>query len=172
MVPVRAECCEPEHLFQEAEHLWAAERDVEDISGISESWGKVCVLKNPQLDDQNRILKAWRARIEKLGKDYTAVPTAEGEDPVLDSVTGLALFDWPKDVVTNEQLPGFDLLLMTANKPTLNAARQYPTTGEIAAAWRDDAGDNVHYFYDNRHYGITTFEDAKIHGLLRGDKEP
>ena len=69
-------------------------------------------------------------------------------------------------------LPGFDLLLMTANKPTLNAARQYPTTGEIAAAWRDDAGDNVHYFYDNRHYGITTFEDAKIHGLLRGDKEP
>src|SRR5207244_3832183 len=34
VVPVRAECCEPEHLFEEAEHLWAAERNEEQISGF------------------------------------------------------------------------------------------------------------------------------------------
>jgi len=61
---------------------------------------------------------------------------------------------------------------MTANKPTLNAARRYPSADEIAGAWRDDAGDNVHYFYDNRHYGITTFEDSGIRAILRGEKEP
>ena len=74
VVPVRAECCEPEHLFQEAEQLWAAERDTEDISSICESWGKVCILKNPQVDDQDRILKAWRAEIEKLGNPTRLFP--------------------------------------------------------------------------------------------------
>ena len=31
VVPARAECCEPEHLLEEAEHLWAAERNCEEI---------------------------------------------------------------------------------------------------------------------------------------------
>lgn len=168
VVPVRAECCEPEHLFEEVEHLWAAERDVEQILGFCRDWGKVCVLKSPKVDAENRILQAWYMRIRELGGTYTALSAAAGEDAVLDPATGLALFDWPKDVATKEDLAGFDLLLMTANEPTLNAG-QYPTADQIAAAWRDDGGNNVMYFYNNRHHGITTFEDDAIQAVLRGD---
>jgi hypothetical protein len=167
VVPVRAECCEPEHLFEEAERLWAAERNEEQISGFWSTWGKVCVLKNPKLDAQDRILQAWQVRIGELGSKYTALPQADGEGPVLDPATGLALFDWPKDTATKEDLPGFDLLLMTANEPKLKEGR-YPTPKEIASAWRDDSVNNGRYFYYNRHDGITTFEDDAIQAVLRG----
>jgi hypothetical protein len=33
VVPTRSECCESEHLLNEAEHLWAAERDSEKVAG-------------------------------------------------------------------------------------------------------------------------------------------
>ena len=32
-----------------------------------------------------------------------------------------------------------------------------------------DTGNNVMYFYNNRHCGITTFEDDAILGILRGN---
>lgn len=166
VVPTRAESCEPGHLIEEAEHLWAAERDSEEISGICADWGEVCILENPKAKASERILKAWQSRIEAAGNAYTALPTARGEDPVLDAATGRALCDWPTDMVTKQPLLGFDLLLMTATKPTLNDC-QYPTAREIADAWRADDRDNVQYFHNNRHYGITTFEDGQILAALR-----
>jgi hypothetical protein len=166
VVPVRAECREPEHLFEEAKHLWAAERK-KQISGFCCTWGKVCVLKNPKLDPEDRILQASQAHVGELGSKYTALSAADGEGPVLCPATGLALFDWPKDAATKVDLPGFDLLLMTANEPTLIAGR-YPTPKEIASAWRDDSVNNGRYFYNNRHHGITTFEDDAIQAVLRG----
>jgi hypothetical protein len=168
VVPVLAECGKPEHLFQEAQCLWAAERDVEQIEGICAKWGKVCILKNPEVDCSDGILQSWFNRISEIGSAYEALPNAQGEDPVLDPATGLALFDWPKDISTNEDLTDFDLLLMTANVPTLNSG-QYPTVAEIASAWRADTGNNVMYFYNNRHCDITTFEDDAIQALLTGN---
>lgn len=168
VVPTRAECCEPGHLLEEAEHLWAAERNVDEISGICLDWGKVCILKNPGAKPAESILQAWQTRIAAVGNAYTALPTAKGEDPVLDAATGLALFDWPIDDVTNKPLLGFDLLLMTVTEPTLKDG-QYPTAKEIADAWRADGSDNVLYFHNNRHYGIRTFEDDQIRAILRGE---
>ena len=129
VVPVLAECSKPEDLIQEARCLWAAERDVEHGGGICADWGKVCVLKNPKADATERTLRSWSSHITEIGSAaYTALPTAHGEEPVLDPATGLALFDWPKDVATNEDLADFDLLLMTANSPSL-IADQYPNRG-------------------------------------------
>lgn len=165
VVPARAECCVPEHLLEEAEHLWAAERNAEKKSDICACWGKVCILKNPEAKPAEPILQAWQTHITAIGDRYTALPAAKDEDAVLDAATGLALFDWPIDATTNQPLVGFDLLLMTATKPTLNAG-QYPTAKEIADAWRDDPNDNVQYFHNNRHFGIKTFEDDQIRAVL------
>lgn len=169
VIPARAECCEPEHLFEEAEHLWAAERNVEEISGLCADWGRVCVLKHPKIETGDRILQTWGSRIGLIGGAYSALPRANGEDPILDATTGLALFSWPKDVGTNQDLLDFDILLMTATSPTLNTGK-YATAHEIADAWKADGANNVLYFYNNRHYGITTFEDDRIQALLRGEQ--
>jgi hypothetical protein len=168
-VPVLADCREPEHLFYEAQCLWAAERDIEQIEGISADWGKVCVLKNPRTEPGDRILRSWLKHIGEIRASYTALPTAHGEDALLDPATGLALFEWPTDTATSKALADFDLLLMTATKPSL-VGQRYPTVAEIASAWRDDGGSNVMYFYNNRHCGITTFEDDAIQAILRGDQ--
>jgi hypothetical protein len=69
------------------------------------------------------------------------------------------------DNATKQPLLGFDLLLMTATEPTL-IGRQYPTPTEISNGWRADDRDNVLYFHNNRHYGITTFEDKQIRAAL------
>lgn len=166
VVPVRAECYEPEHLVEEVEHLWAAERNCEEVSGFYADWGKVCILENPKSTIASRVLDAWRSRIEVAGKAYCSLPTARDEAPVLDAVTGRALFHWPMNNVTKQPLLGFDLLLMTTTRPDLKES-QYPNAKEVAKAWTDDGLRNVNYFFNNRHYGISTFEDDQILAALR-----
>lgn len=167
VVPARAECCEPEHLLEEAEHLWAAERDSEDVGGICAQWGRVCILQNPGASAPEPILMAWQAKVSAACNSYAELPSADGEEPVLDASIGRALFDWPTECETSQPLSGFDLLLMTATAPTLQGLR-YPTAKEIADAWRGDKQENVRYFYNNRHFGITTFEDEQIRAVLLG----
>lgn len=168
VVPARAECCAPEHLLEEAEHLWAAERDVEAIGGICADWGKVCFLTHPELDPGDPILQEWYTHVRSFGSAYGALPAADAETPVLDPGRGVALFEWPNDVATNTALVGFDLLLMTATKPTFHCGR-YPTAEQVAEAWRADTKGSVLYFHNNRHHGITTFEDVRIQALLSGE---
>lgn len=168
VVPAKAECSKWEHLLHEARCLWAAERDVEGTEGICADWGKVCLMPNPKTDPKDDLVKAWSTHIADLGAAYSPLPSATDEQPVLDHKTGLALFGWPHDVATNENLSGFDLLLMTANSPTLTRG-QYASAKQIASAWREDTADNVMYFYNNRHVGITTFEDNDILQFLRGE---
>ena len=165
VVPARAQCCEPEHLIEEAEHLWAAERDTDAVGGICGEWGKVMIKAGPTLDPENPMLQGWQARIGACGAAYTGLPTAESELPILDPSTGMASLDWPTDVETGAALSGFDLLLMTATKPTLVDA-QYPTPKQIAEAWHLDSKGHVVYFHNNRHHGITTFQDAELQELL------
>jgi hypothetical protein len=127
----------------------------------------VCLLQNPNAIVPESLLKAWQAKVKKEGSSYTQLPIADREEPVFDAETGRALFDWPIDCETNRPLSGIDLLLTTATAPTLDGG-QYPTAKEIAHAWRADRQDNVLYFYNNRHYGITTFEDDQIRAVLEG----
>jgi hypothetical protein len=169
VVPTHANDRHPDHLIEEAEYLWAAEQNAAQIGGVcSKNWGAVCVLQNPKGAVPPEIMKSWEKRIQAAGKAYRSPSTANGEDRVLDAATGLALFQWPTDDHTKAPLSDFDLLLMTANEPTLNDHR-YATAQEIAGAWSRDEGSNVLYFHNNRHHGITTFEDAQILSLLRND---
>jgi hypothetical protein len=167
VVPARAECCEPVHLVEEAEHLWAAERDREALSGFCADWGKVCILENPESKISAPVLDAWKKGIEVAGKEYSELPRAKDEAPVLDAATGHALFRWPTGSAKRPLL-GFDLLLMTATSPHLRDS-QYPTVREIAKAWQADKFRNVNYFFNNRHFGITTFQDDEILGALWDD---
>ena len=48
VVATRANDCDPKHLIEEAEYLWAAEENAEQIGGICSKWGAVCVLQNPK----------------------------------------------------------------------------------------------------------------------------
>lgn len=165
VVPARAECRGPEHLIEEAEHLWAAERDTEAVGGICADWGKVMIKAHPTLPPEHMTLRGWQAHVKSCGAAYTALPTATDESSILDHTTGTASFDWPTDVESGLALEGFDVLLMTATKPTLNEG-EYPTVDQIAQAWRADENGHVVYFHNNRHHGIATFEDARIHELL------
>jgi hypothetical protein len=120
--------------------------------------GEDCILQNPGSDIADAVLEAWKSRIDSAGEEHSALPTATGEANVVDPATGQACFGWPMDRATGQPLQGFDLLLMTATKPS-------PAT-EIARAWRDDDSFNVAYFFNNRHFGITTFEDDAILAAL------
>lgn len=167
VVPARAECCHFTHLLEEASHLWAAERDSEQVGDICADWGKVCILPNPNSAGLNRLLESWQAKIRETGAAYGPISAASEEEAVLDPATGRARFAWPTDSETSQPLMGCDLLLMTAPVPTLTDGR-YPTVREIADLWRGDGNDNVSYFYNNRHHGITTFQDEEILAALHG----
>src|SRR5829696_4428048 len=41
VVPARGACCEPSHLVEEVDQLWAAELNSESASGFYRDWGKV-----------------------------------------------------------------------------------------------------------------------------------
>lgn len=166
VVPTRAACSEPDHLFEEAKNLWAAEQNREDVeNSICSSWGRVCILPNPDTEIPEPFLREWATKVNEAST-YTALLSANGEGPVLNASKGQALLDWPTDCETSQPLSGFDLLLMTATQPSLQE-QQYPTIKEIADAWRNDKKGNVLYFYNNRHFGIYTFEDEQIKAFLQ-----
>jgi len=170
VVPARAECCDPEDLLDEAKHLWIAECDARNRGVICSEFGRVCIIENPDATIPEPILNAWQGDVAAAGNSYAPLPTAEDEEPVLNEETGRALFDWPTDTKTSQPLSGFDLLLMTTTKPSPLRAAQYPTPKEIADAWRTDKRGNVMYFYNNRHFGITTFQDEEILKFLEGER--
>lgn len=73
VVPVRAECREPQQLIEEAIHLWAAKANCARLSDICSSWGKVCVLKNPKVDAEHQTPQGWQAFISRVGGSYTRI---------------------------------------------------------------------------------------------------
>jgi hypothetical protein len=85
-------------------------------------------------------------------------------------LTVVAQSELPKQgpEVKNAQVQGpvgLDLLLATANQPTLTGTpASYPAPAEIAAA----PSDRVEYFRNNVRAGIRTFEDARIEAMLEG----
>jgi hypothetical protein len=168
VIPARARCDHPAQLLEEAEHLWAAERNSEELGKISASWGRVCLLHELTETPPAEILEAWSRRLQAPGESYRPVPNATEEEHLLDSGSGLARFEWPLDDETGEKLVDFDFLLMTATEPTLDNGR-YPTPVQIAYAWRADKKGHVSYFHNNRLHGITTFQDEDILQVLQGE---
>jgi len=158
VLPARAECCEPEHLVEEAEYLWAAERNSRSRAGIATTWGRVGLLHPPDRPLPEEFSRTWAQEVHAAGSHYREVPAAAGEERLVDPVSGIAQFEWPTDAESHESLSGFDVLLLTATEPTLTNS-QYSSAEEVAGAWRTDRNGHVSYFYNNRQCGIKTFED-------------
>ena len=156
--------CASDDLFSEAEHLWAAERDVPDGADgtMAKGWGCVGFLEHPngRVDGEER--KRWTNRVQ--GKPcYGSLPHGRNERSAVDN-SGFLSIDWPKTL--NGSLLEWDVLLATATRPTLDNG-EYPSSRDIAQAWQTTKGQaEVKYFWENRNNGIKTFQDDELEAIL------
>jgi len=166
VVRCRSEVSTQNDLFIEAEHLWAAERKG-DLNGlISANWGCVALLNHPDRHVPQELLDTWAMRVARE-RHYGNILQAPGEGPLV-SERGLLQIPWPTLIDGNDAVP-LDLLIATANQPTLEGEpKSYPTPEMIANAWRMDRNNNVSYFWNNIRFGIRTFEDDAIRERLIG----
>jgi hypothetical protein len=165
VVRCRADVSTADDLITEAEHPWAAERNVETDGQISATWGRVALLSNPIREVPKDVLEAWAERVSRE-RGYGDVPQAPGEGPLVSS-RGVLQMPWSAMVNSDEALP-LDLLLTTANRPSfVGDPPQYPDPRRIADAWRQDKVGNVSYFRNNQRDGICTFQDDAISRLLQ-----
>lgn len=165
-VPCKRRVQKFEHLAKEAEILWAAERKSDTSNGsISVDWGCVALTWNPTRNIPHDLLEDWASLVSQK-QDYGQLKHADDEEAVV-ADSGLLKIFWPK--CTDGKPLEADALLATATDPTLINGR-YPSTKEIADAWRTDLGrDYVHYFWKNREHGIFTFQDVEIEGYLNNE---
>jgi hypothetical protein len=166
-------------LINEARQLWRAEqpnrtppdRDI----GLSKDWGCVALLGNPKGQKIPKDwLSAWEKEIssQKQQRPYGGLMHAPGEEPIVDKA-GMLKIDWPEPVASSDrkELDRLDLLLATANDPTLEGTK-YPSAKTIADAWikaPTKASTPVpkdRYFLENRKNGVETFQDQSILELL------
>jgi hypothetical protein len=152
-------------LRAEAEHLWAAERNVKPDGLIAADWGCVAMLCNPERDIPAGLVEDWAKRVDAI-PGYGNISHALGEGTPV-SEQGLLQIPWPTLSETNDNVP-LDLLMVTANHPTLEGEpKAYPTPVMIADAWNADKKGRVEYFRNNVRDGIWTFEDDAISRRLR-----
>jgi hypothetical protein len=152
-------------LIAEAEHLWTAERSGKPNHRVSAGYGCVALLRHPHQDISQELLDAWAGRVSRE-QGYGNVPQTAREGCLV-SDRGLLQIPWPTLIDGNNPV-AIDLLLATANHPTLEGERKsYPTPVTIADAWRKDSDGNVSYFWNNNKHGIRTFEDEAIRERLK-----
>ena len=149
-----------EDLLNEADHLWAAERDATNgLNGcISASWGCIGLLENPMAPLHREHRERWIARVRQEPR-YGHLEHGRDEAAAVDRI-GFLNIDWPN--TTNGSPLEWDALLAAATCPTLDDG-EYPSSRNIADAWNTPKGNNyVKYFWNNRENGITTFQDTEI----------
>lgn len=153
-----------DQLIAEAEHLWAAEDNKPEPTGeISANWGRITLLVNPNNKASKDISKAWQERVSRENQ-YENYSTSRAEKSTVLSDGSLNI-TWP--TMSSGKPLHTDLLLATATKPTLRAYPPvYPRIREIAQAWKKDTNGRDEYFWKNKKYGITTYQDQAIERLL------
>jgi hypothetical protein len=153
-----------EDLNTEAECLWKAEYRKAKSGSIAEDWGCVALLCNPERKIPKNLLTRWADRVgREAGYGQVSQTQEEGD---LITKHGLLQIAWPRFVEGGEPVQ-LDLLLATANDPTLETPTSYPTVETITKAWNMAAGKHVKYFWTNLDNGIRTFQDNEIQRLLR-----
>jgi hypothetical protein len=155
-------------LIAEAEHLWNAEQPAAGVGRIAADWGCVALLCNPQRNIPKDILTRWADRVANE-PDYGNVSQTQ-EEGILVSRDGLLQIAW-LCLVEGGAPVQLDILLVTANDPTLRGTPQsYPNGETIANAWNKAESKHVEYFWNNRDSGICTFQDDEICARLRPRK--
>ncbi|MDH4361876.1 MAG: hypothetical protein OEW33_14210 [Nitrospirota bacterium] len=164
-VPFKRRVQKVEHLDEEAEILWTAERNSDRSNGrISDSWGCVALALNPVNPIPHELCEGWATRVSKE-KGYGHLNHADDEQALV-SDSGLLKISWPQG--TDGTPLEADALLATGTNPTLIDGR-YPSAEEIAAAWRTAEGKkSVDYFLKKRESEIFTFQDDEIECYLNG----
>jgi len=131
---------------------------------IAADWGCVALMCNPGRKIPEEVLKGWAKRVDRA-PDYGNVPQTE-EEGCLVSKDGLLHIPWPR-LVEGDAAVQLDLLLATANDPTLTGTLpSYPSVETITDAW-NRAGNDVEYFWRNADSDIRTFQDDEIRARLR-----
>jgi hypothetical protein len=151
-------------LIAEAEHLWKAEQPGAAAGRIAADWGCVALICNPEREIPEKVLKGWEDRVARE-PEYGNVPQSEDEGCLVDADGSLHI-PWPRLVKGGASVQ-LDLLLVTANDPTLTGTPpSYPSVETIADAW-NRASYHVEYFWRNTDNEIRTFQDAEIRVRLR-----
>jgi len=154
-----------EDLIVESLKLWEAEALSSDSGRIASSWGRVALLCNPNRKSPVDLLNAWAERVGRE-KNYRSISQATDEGALV-SKDGILQIDWPRRV-EGEAAIDLDLLLVTANDPTLTGTPPvYPSVETIVGAWNGADEEHAEYFWKNTDYGIRTFQDDKIRVGLR-----
>jgi len=152
-------------LIVEAEHLWRAEEPGAAAGRIAAGWGCVALLCNPERKIPANILDEWAKRVERE-PGYGKVSQTPEEGRLINK-EGLLQTDWPTRI-EGEAAVDLDLLLVTANDPTLTGTPpSYPSVETIANAWNSAERKHAEYFWNNTDKGITTFQDDDIRARLR-----
>jgi len=151
--------CKSEKLVEEAECLWAAERNKRRNNRISADWGCIALLENPERQMPQGLQDEWTKRISREPCYGRMFNTPIGEEAPASPLGRLSI-PWP---ATTSGVPlDFDVLIGTATNPTLIRGH-YADAREVADAWKNPEGSNyVEYFCNNRKNGIRTFQDAEI----------
>jgi hypothetical protein len=151
-------------LIAEAEHLWKTEQPGAKAGRIAADWGCVALLCNPARKIPEDILNEWAKRVTNE-PGYGKVSQTK-EEGCLVSKDGALRIPWPR-LVEGDAAVQRDLLLATANNPTLTGALlSYPSVETIIDT-RNRAVNHVEYFWKNLENGIPTFQDNEIRARLR-----
>ena len=162
--------CKSEELIEEAQWLWAAERNkAMPGDSISADWGCIALLENPERRMPQDLRDEWSKRISREPCYGRMFNTPIGEEAPA-RLSGRLTIPWP---ATLSGVPlDFDVLVGTATNPTI-VRGHYADAREVADAWNNPEGrEHVDYFHNNRESGIRTFQDAEIERrLAKGPEE-
>ena len=153
-------------IIEEAQLLWAAERNKEETNNkFWASWGSIGLLCNPQTKFSTDYLSSW-TYIAENSNDYGNISHAKSEMSVINK-GGFLQLPWPAIKNQGKHL-SLDIILATATNPTLDInTLAYPKAKVIAEAWKNDNRNYVNYYLENRIHGIHTFQDKTISNMLK-----
>lgn len=157
--------CNSQDIIEEAKWLWAAESNTSISRRVSAVWGCVGLLPNPNSKRSlSRLLRSWRDFIGECKDRRSNYRMLAAANAGIDE-EGFLKICWPS--LDAESSPPFDALIATATKPTQRASG-FLSPQEIAGAWKTPCGKReVRYFWNNRKYGIRTYQDKEIQQYLR-----
>ena len=163
VVPCGRDVAGIKDLVEEAELLWAAERNCSRCDCVSGKWGCVSVIENEKNRLPRRLREDWARHV--FGRPGYGKMLGLGDEPSAVDERGFLEVPWPLE---GSELQ-VDILLATATKPrSKNGKNRFPEPHEAADAWSDGEGKYyIDYFLNNRAHGITTFQDADIENRLK-----
>jgi len=177
VIPCQKPVTSGSDLIEEAKYLWAAEQGQPDPDNtVSAQWGGVALLVKEQSDSRRHsyasdLKEFWTHFIQENSQNARNYDELARSGACVSS-DGLLQISWPIEV--NGCPHELDLLLATANRPTLSGyPPKYPDPATIADAWLRAANDQgsledyQDYFWKNRANGITTFHDKEIEAALK-----